>query len=212
MINIKALLCIHGLLSSGNDYLYYKSFLYKYYDYIHIIDLPGHGSNYLEFNLNNTLNYVLKEYDKLNANYNNIDILGYSLGGVLATYIAIYKNVNKIILLAPAFSYINIKNYKIKNIKSNSINLKDKLSIKKIKYFYTFTKIVNEIEQRINYIYQPICIIWGNDDLLVNDKGCFNLYKRALNQNKCYYTIKNINHHTILHSDIVINIIQKFIE
>lgn len=212
MINIKALLCIHGILSSNIDYEYIKKYLHSYYDFIYTINLPGHGNNTLKFSVTNTLDYVIKEYDILNKKYNEIDVIGYSLGGVLATYIALYRNVNKLILLSPAFNYINIKNYNPKSLNKSSIKISDAFSIKKIKYFYIFTKIVKEVESQINYIYQPICIIWGNDDVLVNNKGCFNLYKRALNINKYYYTLNGINHTSILHSDKVIRIIQNFIE
>lgn len=212
MIKIKALLCLHGLLSNNlalnNIYINLKD----KYDYIHIPNLPGHGDNNLSFSKINVFKFTIEEFDKLSIKYKNIDVLGYSLGGVLACYIALYRNVNKLILLAPAFKYINIKKYKPKEIKINKEKKDFNLDYKKIKYFITFTKIVNEVNEKLSYLYIPVCIIYGDNDILVNEKGCFNLYKMVINKNKYYIKIKNVNHHNILSSLEANKIILKFLE
>lgn len=212
MIIIKALLCIHGLLSSNIDYSYINQFLKYKYDFISTPNIPGHGTNLNNFNVNNTLSFILFEYDKLNQIYDEIHVIGYSLGGVLACYLSQYRNIHKLILLAPAFDYINFKAYKPKLLKKGNIKLKNTFEIKKIKYFYHFSKIVNTVEPQIQYILCPVCIIWGEDDVLVNYNGCLKLYKRALNNNKYFITLKNVNHTSILYSDSVFDIILKFIE
>ncbi len=79
---MKSLLCLHGLLSSGKDFDYIKHRFKDEYDFIYIPTMPGHGSRHDKFNAKKTLDYVINEYDFLHKTYNQIDVLGYSLGGV----------------------------------------------------------------------------------------------------------------------------------
>ncbi|MBE6137442.1 MAG: alpha/beta fold hydrolase [Erysipelotrichaceae bacterium] len=208
-----ALLCLHGLLSDNRDFVYLKSELQDYYDFIHIPDLPGHGENILSFTTNNTLSYVLSEYDRLCKEYDKVDVLGYSMGGVLACFLTQYRNVNRLILLAPAFNYINFENYKFSIIKKSKPYYKNNSTIKKFKYFLPFTSIVRATKNNICMINCPICILWGEDDYLVSRKSGFYLFNLCKNNIKSYATLKNHNHYNILISkearDIIFNFLYK---
>lgn len=206
-----ALLCIHGLLSSGDDYKYLKNVLNDYYDYIHIPDLPGHGNNNMKFEVDNTLSYVLGEYDKLSVRYDKIDVIGYSMGGVLGAFLSQHRNINRLILLAPALNYISYENYKPSIMKKSKPYLKKIKLSKRISYFISFSKIVSRVNKNINYINCPICIIWGEDDYLVSQKSGFKLLDICRNNIKVYVNLKNHNHYNLLDSIDTKNIIVNFL-
>lgn len=48
--------------------------------------------------------------DELTAQNADVILIGFSMGGVIAAHLAAVKPVKKLILLAPAFNYINVGN------------------------------------------------------------------------------------------------------
>lgn len=206
-----ALLCIHGLLSDPSDFNYILNSIKNKYNQVELIDLPGHGINQDIFNSQKVLEFVLNKYDNLSKKYEKIDIIGFSMGGVLASYISAKRNVNKLILLAPAFNYINLSNYKMNIIKKSKPYFKHKKLITKIKYSFVFIRLVHKIKKQLYKINCPICIIWGEDDFLVSKKSGDYLFDLTNNNFKSYVTLKNHNHYNILCSDNVCNIILSFL-
>jgi len=68
--------------------------------------LAGHGQNFEAFEQSRPCDWyksVESAYLKLKEHYNCVDVLGFSLGGVLATELAAKHPVGRLILLAPAF-------------------------------------------------------------------------------------------------------------
>lgn len=106
-----AAMLLHGFATNKLDFITIIPFLKKRYDVIFLEDLPGHGNNgnLEDFTVDNVINFVNEKYDELSLKYDKIDVYGYSMGGVLATYLAMNKNVNRIILLAPANKYVNAR-------------------------------------------------------------------------------------------------------
>lgn len=67
---------------------------------------PGHGSNRIDFmrsRADDWLRSSLDAYLDLRAKYPIVHVLGHSMGGLLASAVAISFNAPKLILLAPAF-------------------------------------------------------------------------------------------------------------
>ena len=81
------------------------------YDWIETSDLPGHGMNQLKFNTQNVKNYILNIYDRMAVKCDEIDVIGYSMGGVIACYLQSVRYVRKLVLLSPAYRYLYLKNY-----------------------------------------------------------------------------------------------------
>lgn len=173
--------------------------------------MPGHGLRQDKFTAGETLDYALKEYDFLRKVYSQIDVLGYSLGGVLACYIAQFRKIDRLILLAPAFNYINIENYKPRIIQKSHIGTRDILSLKKVQYFFVFSKIVRIAKEHIRLISCPVCIIWGEDDFLVSKKSGTFLFRISTNETKYFITLKNHNHYNIVKSWETVRLIQNFL-
>ncbi|MDE5867804.1 MAG: alpha/beta fold hydrolase, partial [Anaeroplasmataceae bacterium] len=109
----------HGLLSSKEALNYYQKNLDYLYDEILCYDLPGHGENLMKFNTLNIQTFVVGLYDQLSKKFDEIDVLGYSMGGVIACYLQSVRRVHKMILLAPAYRYLNFNNYHFQAFKTN---------------------------------------------------------------------------------------------
>ncbi|HHU56346.1 MAG TPA: alpha/beta hydrolase [Acholeplasmataceae bacterium] len=106
---MKCVILIHGFLSDHHDLDSIKPALENIYDHIECIDLPGHGIHYKKerFNVDKVLDFINNLYKKLEKDYDEIDCIGYSMGGALALYLASKQKIRKLILLAPACKYLN---------------------------------------------------------------------------------------------------------
>ncbi len=109
----KAIFLIHGFLSEMNDFDSIYDELRKRYDCICKPTLPGHGfegeCDYNLFNKEETFKVLLNSFDKLQSEYDYIDVMGFSMGGALAAYLSSVRHFNKLILVAPANKYFNPK-------------------------------------------------------------------------------------------------------
>ncbi|MEG1528343.1 MAG: alpha/beta hydrolase [Clostridia bacterium] len=106
---MRALLTIHGFLTDKTDFDGAIDVISPTYDHIEHYTIPGHTTprDYTKFSFTQTLAGLLDTYDGLSKYYDQIDCLGFSLGGALATYLANTRKLNKLILLSPANKYLN---------------------------------------------------------------------------------------------------------
>lgn len=109
----RAILLLHGFLSEMNDFDSINDELLKRYDRVYRPILPGHGDadvcDYNKFNREDTFKVLLEAFDELAAEYDTIDVMGFSMGGALATYLSSVRIFNKLILVSPANHYFNPK-------------------------------------------------------------------------------------------------------
>ncbi|NLD26881.1 MAG: alpha/beta fold hydrolase [Acholeplasmataceae bacterium] len=105
----KVCLLLHGWLGDTNDFAPIFPFLEKNYDHIECLTYPGHGpgEDYSDFTGEATVELVSKSFEKLEREYTTIDVIGFSMGGALATYLANKYEFRKLVLLAPANRYFN---------------------------------------------------------------------------------------------------------
>ena len=109
----KAVFLIHGFLSEMNEYDEIHQDLYKRYDYICKPTMPGHGKDgecdYNKFTEKETFKLLLDSFDELQKEYDEIDVIGFSMGGALAAYLSSVRKFNKLVLISPANKYFNPK-------------------------------------------------------------------------------------------------------
>ena len=142
----KAILLLHGFATDKTDFNPLIPFLKKIYDYIEMNNLPGHGILHLKgFTARKTISAVEKQMNNLEKEYDLIDVIGFSMGGVLATHLASHHKVHRLVLLAPANLYINA-NYPISRFKKFMEYLKARISEDKKE---DFNLEVAEFNQRI---------------------------------------------------------------
>jgi len=106
----KAILLLHGWLSDLEDFSPIRPYLEVAYDHIEQITYPGHGpgEDYHDFTAEASLILVEQTFERLQEEYGVIDVIGFSMGGALATYLANKYQFRKLVLLAPANRYFNL--------------------------------------------------------------------------------------------------------
>ena len=123
MIRRKAILMIHGFVGGNYDYgdLINELELVKNFD-VFTYTLPGHEKLIVKnVKQKDWIKESERQIDILIQNkYKNIYVIGHSMGGVLATYLAYKypKYVKKLVLAAPAFKYCCFDNDKLDIMKS----------------------------------------------------------------------------------------------
>lgn len=104
----KAVMTIHGFLTDTRDFGRLYDFL-DCYDEVVACQVPGHNGkvDFSKFTVDATLVEVTACYDKLRAKHDEVDVVGFSMGGALASYLCVARDVHKCVLLAPANKYLN---------------------------------------------------------------------------------------------------------
>lgn len=114
--------------------------------------------------------------------HNNIILFGYSMGGVIATYLATVFPVKKLILSAPAYQYLDMG--KIVDFGINSIK---KAAGKPDPDAFTsaqtkaFQDVVANYKGFISYVDCPVFLMHGSDDEVIPVESS----KKAFQQFKC---------------------------
>lgn len=207
MIFRKAILIIHGFAGGcyDNEYLANYLELNRWFD-VYQFTLPGHDKNlskstYKEwiYKSENTIKWLISN------GYKTIYLIGHSMGGVIASYLASkYKQIKKLVLLAPAFHYLNVIDNKV-DIKSTLKLLpkvleeynKDEVIGRFLKLNVTalgeLMKLVKEFYNTPKDINCSVLIIHGENDNLVPKSSVEYVYDCLKNNKKLVY-MKDVNH------------------
>lgn len=105
----KAVMTIHGFLTDTDDFGRLYEYL-NFYDEVRAFKVPGHNGevDFSLFTVNDTINDVIACYDTLRARHDTVDVVGFSMGGALASYLCAKRDVNKVVFLSPANKYLNL--------------------------------------------------------------------------------------------------------
>ena len=104
----KAVMTIHGFLTVKEDF----GRLYDYldcYDEVLAVEIPGHNGevDFGKFTVESTQEAVLSAYDKLREKHDQVDVVGFSMGGALTTWLCAQRDVHRAVLLSPSNKYLN---------------------------------------------------------------------------------------------------------
>ena len=232
----KICLLIHGYLTDYHDFTSLPQHLIKYYDQVILLCLPGHENkcNLKNFTKDNVFTYLDYEISKVMKPNNQVDIIGFSLGGALAWYYSLKYNFHKVVLLAPAIHNLNLnlvsdKWHHRKQLKQCDNNIykeeikkalqRDKEAVQfvikntlpkfTIGNGIEFIKIVKEINSMKGSSPVPTLIIRGELDELVK-KDVIKIISDRLTGIKEIYEVPNIGH-MMLRTDYEQEIIEKII-
>lgn len=233
----KACLLIHGYLTDELDFTSLPEKIKDLYDHLELFLIPGHGEENMDnFTKEKVFNKVNETVKNLLEKYELIDVIGFSLGGALAKYIASSYPVNKLILLAPAVKYFSPKtflrrlnfmiNNKLTDEKSRLSNIvKEDIeavsffagSLKKkfhIKNYIEFTNIIAHINETTTTYNAKTLIIWGYFDELVPKSAILKCYDECENEQKSIIIIPNIGHYMLRSSrgDTIQTLISNFLK
>lgn len=208
----KAILMIHGFVGGTYDFgnFHNELQLCRKFD-VFTFTLPAHEKFIVkDIKYKEWINESKKQLEFLITNgYKEIYLIGHSMGGVIAAYLAsIYPQVKKLVLAAPAFRYFYFKDGKL-DIKSFNETIKnlpeifkenanDKATTKILKTpistIIEFTKLINHCQQCVNYIQCPTLIIHGNDDLIVPNEATEYVHNSIKSKTNILINMKKMNH------------------
>lgn len=208
MILRKAILIIHGFGGGTYD----EEYLSNQLEFVNNFDvftftLPGHDTNVNKIKMEDWIKSAEEHLEMLiNHGYKSIYIIGHSMGGVISAYISTkYKEVKKIVLAAPAFHYLNVKNDQmnlIETFKTSKEVIKEYTGEEVFSRFVRmpsnavkeFIKLVKTYYGCVNEVNVPTLIIEGTKDIIVPMSSANYVFDTIKSKQKYLLTVKGINH------------------
>jgi esterase/lipase len=204
----KAVLVVHGFSGS----LYDNEILVNYLQTKKGFDafaytLPGHDHDrFKRVEYTEWTKFLDEKIDFLKrCGYRKIYVVGHSMGGVLASYLAVkHKEVKKIVLISAAFNYIALEQMKDDLLKKNKNTKADydavfykifRIPFRLVLEFIKFIKTYHEIIKKVKV---PILILQGDKDEIVPSKTGEYVFNNVESKNKWYTKIKNVRHRVLV--------------
>ncbi len=206
-------LCIHGFTGAPSEVDPLVQYLKKETDWrLAVPTLPGHGDtlNLKGVQYNEWIKHAEHELEALLDVCEKVYVVGFSMGGMIASYLTVHFPVEKLVLLSAAAYYVNPKQLALDigtmfkdvyrgKLSENELFLRYKRKIKETPVAATiqFRKLVNQVLPEINV---PTFIAQGEVDGVVPPKTAQYLYNHICSSSKKLFYIKN-SKHLICHCD-----------
>lgn len=198
----KAVLIIHGFTGS----LYDNEFLMNYLELNHNYDvfawtLPGHNKDrFSNAKYSDWIDFVDEKMNYLVDNgYTSIYVIGHSMGGVLASYLASkYSQVKKLVLVNAAFDYINLHQNKVDILDKRSFDkynhLFEKVLRMSIFFIGEFAKLVKKYQYCLENIKCPILVLRSLEDEIIPFETGNMIFQSVFSRKKYLTDIENAPH------------------
>ena len=199
----KAVLIIHGFVGSlyDNEYLMNYLELDKKFD-VFAKTLPGHHEtfSYQKVDFHEWIKYVEEIVeDLIFYGYKEIYLIGHSMGGVLAGYVASkYKEIKKVVFLNAAFNYLNFKQNKVDILKNKDykdyLEVLDRVFHTSIPFFLEFIKLVKEYHDCLTNVTVDSLVLQSDIDQVVPLENGIKIYDNLKSYNKYLTYLTNERH------------------
>lgn len=146
-----------------------------------------------------------KQVDAWSESGRDIYLVGFSMGGVIATYLANVCHVKKLVLLAPAFQYINmdlITDVIVKSATSFMSNEKKEEIPMPRSFYLAFTDLVKNLKKYVETLKCPVLMLHGDSDEVISGKSSLNAYERIPHASKRLIFLHG-GHHRLLMDEAV---------
>lgn len=205
----KAILIIHGFAGGVYDQEILNHELELVWNYdVYTFTLPGHEGitdkniKYQEWveKAEYELNYLIDN------GYKDIYVIGHSMGGVIAGYLASkYKQVKKLVLVAPAFRHYGFEDgtFSLKNAVVKGNKIIDQYGFKMVAnrffklptaYVTEFRKLVKANQETCKDIHIPTLIFRGTEDEIVPEDAINLIYEQLDTKYKKIIHLEGITH------------------
>lgn len=203
-------LCIHGFTGAPSEVDPLVQYLKKETDWkLAVPTLPGHGDtlNLKGVQYKEWIGHAEYELEALLDSCEKVYVVGFSMGGMIASYLTVHFPVEKLVLLSAAAYYVNPKQlaadvgYMLRDLyqgklTENELFLRYKRKIKETPLAATvqFRKLVNQVRPLLPEINVPTFIAQGEVDGVVPPKTAQYLYNNICSSSKKLFYIKNSKH------------------
>lgn len=195
---------------------------------VHVPTLPGHGDPLELDGISHEKWLLAAEYslERMKDELETIYVIGFSMGGMIAAYLAGKYNIDKLVLLAPSRKYISLRKVTRKigeviadgirgNLEDNRFftNYKQKRGEVPLKANIEFTKLVNYTKPFLKEINSPVLIAHGRQDSIVPVNSVYSLDEEIQSDQKQIVLFERSDHMICLGEDrhILNNIVHSFL-
>ncbi|WP_270182851.1 alpha/beta hydrolase [Alkalihalobacillus sp. CinArs1] len=215
---------IHGFTGAPYEVEPLADYLREHTDWkISVPTLPGHGEYETLHGVSfqewiDTAEEKLKE---LLETCDTVYLVGFSMGGVLAGYLATAYKVEKLVLLSAAYRYIHpvqmvkdigrmVLDTSRGQISQNElyIRYKEKLKVTPFQASLQFRKLVQKLRPSFRDVKVPTLILQGKLDSMVPYKTAHTIYQTIGSKQKQFH-VMDCSRHLICHGDDRDDVIQK---
>lgn len=203
-------LCIHGFTGNPSEVEPLVNHLRRYTNWhIAVPTLPGHGES-LDLkgvSYNQWIEHAEKELRKLLETCDTVYVVGFSMGGLIASYLAVHYPISKLILLSAAAYYVNPKQLAVDIVEMMKDSFKGRLKENELFIRYTrkiketpvaatlqFRKLVASIKPLLERVTIPTLIAQGESDGVVPPRSAQYLYEKIAAPNKKLIFLKESKH------------------
>ncbi|MBS4192521.1 alpha/beta fold hydrolase [Bacillus sp. FJAT-49705] len=208
-------LCIHGFTGAPSEVEPLVAYLKKRTNWeIAVPTLPGHGETLslkgIEYK--NWIEHAEQELHRLIEKCETVYVIGFSMGGLIASYLAVHYPVKKLVLLSAAALYVSpkilfrdmgemVKDLVRGRLSENEMFIRYKRKIKATPITATlqFRRLVAAIRPILNQVTIPTLIAQGEIDGVVPPKSAQYLYQNIGTTAKKLIYLKE-SKHLICHS------------
>jgi carboxylesterase len=209
-------LLIHGFTGSPYEVEPLATFLDQHTDWKLVSPtLPGHGERLDLKGIKHTewMEHAEKELQQLLKTCKEVYIIGFSMGGLIASYLSVKYDIQKLVLLSAAAHYLNFKQLwkDIKllvkeglqgNLANNELYNRYHFKIRKtpISSAQEFRKVVRVVRPLLKRVEIPTFIAQGEKDGIVPPRSAQYIYENiSSNEKSMFYSSKA--KHLICHSE-----------
>lgn len=136
-----------------------------------------------------------------------VDLLGFSMGGVIAGYLASILPIRRLVLLAPAFEYVSLEiATRLFTMSANSMLYDEeqefihdlKARVLPPEYFPQFMELVRKYRHHIADVTCPVLFIHGSADEIIAVKSSRYAYQKIKHSHKKLFVVEGGSHQMML--------------
>lgn len=214
---MKGCLIIHGYTGGPYEVEPLAQYLQKHTDWhINVPVLPGHGEKLALEDVTHEA-WIETAEDTLKQMYEiceEVYVIGFSMGGMIAAYLAANYDVDRLVLLATARKYIcfrRLSSYIGRligvrfsgNLDEDKLytHYKSKIKMVPFRANIEFMRLVNETKQYLSDVHSPVLIAQGQRDMIVPARSAYYLDKEISSEHKEVILFEQSKHLICLGND-----------
>lgn len=205
---------IHGFTGSPHEVMPLANHLRHKTDWhIHTPTLPGHAESedlkdvdWLEW-----IAYAESQYQRMLEQHDDVYLIGFSMGGLIASYLANRYPVNRLVLLSPALYTPNTgqiieditdifkegwqkESWQDEETLGHFYRYKEKIKRTPLRAVIQFRKLVKNLSPEVEKLEKPVLIVHGEKDDIVSPKSSEYIYTKAKSDDKHLLWLKESKH------------------
>lgn len=204
-------LIIHGFAGAPQEVSYIEAHIKKKNWLVYSPELPGHDGTKEGLKSVTYKHWLYKAkiaLEELMERCDKVYLIGFSMGGMIASFLAARYPVERLVLLSSAAYYLNpkqivqdVKGWFLEGIRGemDDDNLykfyKEKVTRTPVTATIEFAKMIRKLRPHLNKIEAPTLIIQGESDGLVPQKSAEYIYDQIQSDEKKLYFFPDAKHY-----------------